>query len=135
MFYDSTHNICYNSESDYAENNLPYIEDNIYKTSCSTIDRPYKAKFTVNNKDFYRCYNKDEYKNNGCYYYFLIDDSKDGECWVKCLGTKIPNENGTDYKHQEDNKGNTCTSSCSTTFPKLSNNVCKKECPQKEFYS
>ena len=132
LFYDSTNKICYNSELDCIEKKLNYIEGNKCKDSCS-INKPYKVKYTIDGKDFYKCYNKTECIENSYYYYNL--DSNNGECWVKCLGNKYANENNTDYKPKEDRNGNTCTSSCSDDFPKLSNGVCKSRCSQNEYFT
>ena len=132
LFYDKTQNICYNSELDCAKKNLKFIDNNICQNKCSKT-RPYKVKFTFDGVEFYKCYSKAECIKNNYYYYHITGN--DGECWVGCLGTKHPNENGADYKPQEDNNHNTCTPSCTTPFPKLSKGVCKSKCPQNEYFT
>ena len=133
-FYDNVHNNCYNSEYECAKKGYIYIEGNICKTSSCSASKPYKVKFTKDSISFYRCYNLTECKQNN-YYYYYKDSSNNGECWVKCLNNKYPNENDANYKPKPNNSGNTCVPSCASPFPKLSNGICKSQCPQNEYFN
>ena len=133
LFYDNVNKICYNSELDCANNNLNYLEGNKCKNTYCSVDKPYKVKFILNGKEFYKCYDKNECIKNNYYYYNKVDNV--GECWVSCLDNKYPNENGTNYRPKEDDNGNTCNIDCPTKFPKLSKGVCKSKCPQNEYFT
>ena len=134
FFYDNDTDKCYNSEYDCALQGLNYTEDNFCKNTSCSESKPYKAKFTINGHDFYRCYNLTQCKENKYYYYYLDESKTNGECWVACLDGKYPNENDTDYKPRVDGNGNTCTPACNSTFKKLSNGICKSKCPQNEYF-
>ena len=131
-FYDNVNNKCYNSEYDCALEGLNYTEDNICKNTSCSGSKPYKVKFSKDGYDFYRCYNLSQCKQNKYYYYYL--DGTNGECWVTCLDGKYPNENGTDYLPKTNERGNTCTPSCDSYFPKLSKGICKSRCSQNEYF-
>ena len=134
FFYDNDTDKCYNSEYDCALQGLNYTEDNFCKNTSCSESKPYKAKFTINGHDFYRCYNLTQCKENKYYYYYLDESKTNGECWVACLDGKYPNENDTNYRPKEDYNGNTCTPECNSTFPKLSKGICKSKCAQNEYF-
>ena len=130
-FYDETNDKCYNTEQDCADKDLHYIEDRICKNSGCSSDRPYKVKFTPEGHQyFYRCFNKAECIEKK-YYYYYKDSNNNGECWVNCLGSNYPYENGTDYRPKEVD-GNTCTPTCASNY-KLSKGICKSQCSQNEY--